>query len=164
MNQKAEELKARTKRFLLDIICFVNELPLTAAAREIGRQLLRAGMGVAGNYRAACRSRSHREFTARIGVVLEEADESELWLDVLNESRLPAVAVPSALLEEGRALQFDLAVQCFEGSPVLSFRTGEPLAHGVLAYCAMLKAALREDRHVAAGDGLDTPPHDFAFQ
>ena len=105
MNQKAEELKARTKRFLLDIICFVNELPLTAAAREIGRQLLRAGMGVAGNYRAACRSRSHREFTARIGVVLEEADESELWLDVLNESQLPGVAVPSALLEEGRALR-----------------------------------------------------------
>jgi four helix bundle protein len=82
VNQKAEELKARTKQFLLDIILFVNKLPVTAAAQEMGRQLLRAGMGVAGNYRAACRSRSHREFTARIGVVLEEADESELWLDV----------------------------------------------------------------------------------
>jgi len=105
VNQKAEELKARTKRFLLDIIHFVNELPFTATAQEIGRQLLRAGIGVAENYRAACRSRSHREFTARIGVVLEEADEAELWLDVLNESKLSGVAVPSALLEEGRALR-----------------------------------------------------------
>ena len=105
MNQKAEELKARTKRFLLDIIHFVDELPLTAVTQEMGRQLLRAGMGVAGNYRAACRSRSHREFAARIGVVLEEADEAELWLDVFDESQLSRVVVPSALLEESRALR-----------------------------------------------------------
>jgi four helix bundle protein len=71
----------------------------------MSQQLLRAGMGVAGNYRAACRSRSHREFTARIGIVLEEADESELWLDVLDESKLSGVVVPSTLLEEGRALR-----------------------------------------------------------
>ena len=62
-------------------------------------------MGVAGNYRAACRSRSHREFTARIGVVLEESDESELWLDVLNESKLSGVVVPLPLIEESRALR-----------------------------------------------------------
>ena len=105
MNQKAAELKARTKQFLLDVIHFVDELPLTAVTQEMGRQLLRAGMGVAGNYRAACRSRSHREFTARIGVVLEEADEAELWLDVFDESQLSRVVVPSVLLEEGRALR-----------------------------------------------------------
>jgi four helix bundle protein len=62
-------------------------------------------MGVAGNYRGACRARSHREFTARVGVVLEEADESELWLDVFDESKLPGVVVPSTLLEESRALR-----------------------------------------------------------
>jgi four helix bundle protein len=105
VNQKAEELKTRTKQFALDIIRFVNALPLTAAAQEMGRQLLRAGMGVAGNYRGACRSRSHREFTARIGVVLEEADESELWLDLFDESKLPGVIVPSALIDESRALR-----------------------------------------------------------
>jgi four helix bundle protein len=89
MNQKAEQLKARTKRFALDIICFVNDLPHTIAAQEMARQLLRAGLGVAGNYRGACRARSHREFTARIGIVLEEADESELWLELFSESNLP---------------------------------------------------------------------------
>jgi four helix bundle protein len=105
MNQIAEELKARTKRFALDIIRFVNDLPHTIAAQEMARQLLRAGLGVAGNYRGACRSRSHREFTARIGVVLEEADESELWLELFSESNLPNVTVPEILLEESRALR-----------------------------------------------------------
>jgi four helix bundle protein len=105
MNQKAEQLKARTKRFALDIICFVNDLPHTIAAQEMARQLLRAGLGVAGNYRGACRARSHREFTARIGIVLEEADESELWLELFSESNLPNVTVPEVLLEESRALR-----------------------------------------------------------
>jgi len=70
----------------------------------MGRQLLRAGLGIAGNYRGACRSRSHREFTARIGVVLEESDESELWL-LFSESNLPNVTVPDVLLEESQALR-----------------------------------------------------------
>jgi four helix bundle protein len=105
MNQKAEELKARTKRFALNIIRFVNDLPHTIAAQELARQLLRAALGIAGNYRGACRSRSHREFTARIGIVLEEADESELWLELLSESNLPNVFVPEVLLEESRALR-----------------------------------------------------------
>jgi four helix bundle protein len=84
MNPKAEALKARTKRFALDIIQFVNALPKTPATDVMGRQLLKAGTSVAANYRSACRSRSHAEFTARIGVVLEEADESELWLELLD--------------------------------------------------------------------------------
>jgi four helix bundle protein len=50
-------------------------------------QLLRAASGVAANYRAAGRSRSRREFVARLGVVIEEADESELWLDILETRR-----------------------------------------------------------------------------
>jgi four helix bundle protein len=105
MNQRTEELKARTKRFALDIIRFVNSLPHTIAAQEMARQLLRAALGVAGNYRGACRSRSHREFTARIGIVLEEADESELWLELFSESHLANVTVPDVLLEESRALR-----------------------------------------------------------
>ena len=105
MNPKAEELKARTKRFALDIIRFVSALPNMVAAEVMGRQLLKAGTSVAANYRSACRSRSHREFTARIGVVLEEADESELWLELLDESELAGVRVPAALLQESRELR-----------------------------------------------------------
>jgi four helix bundle protein len=71
----------------------------------MGRQLLKAGTSVAANYRSACRSRSHAEFVARIGVVLEESDESELWLELFEESKLPNVAAPVALLNESRELR-----------------------------------------------------------
>jgi len=71
----------------------------------MGRQLLKSGTSVAANYRSACRSRSHAEFTARIGVVLEEADESELWLELFVESTLQGVTVPAPLVQESRELR-----------------------------------------------------------
>ena len=74
-NPKADALKGRTKRFALDVLSFRRTLPATDEAADIGRQLSRAATGVGANYRAACRSRSDAEFAARIGVVLEEADE-----------------------------------------------------------------------------------------
>jgi len=55
MNQKAEELKARTKTFALDVISFVSSLPRKPAADVMGRQLLKSGTSVAANYRSACR-------------------------------------------------------------------------------------------------------------
>jgi four helix bundle protein len=79
-NPKADELKSRTKRFALEILSFRRTLPATDEAADIGRQLSRAATAVAANYRAACRSRSDAEFAARVGVVLEEADESAFWL------------------------------------------------------------------------------------
>jgi len=52
----------------------------------LGKQLLRCGTSVAANYRAACRARTKAEFIAKIGVVVEEADEAVLWLELLRES------------------------------------------------------------------------------
>jgi four helix bundle protein len=84
-NPKAEELKARTKRFALAVLAFTRTLPATDQASDVGRQLSRSATGVAANYRAACRSRSDAEFAARIGVVLEEADEAAFWFEVVIE-------------------------------------------------------------------------------
>jgi four helix bundle protein len=82
-----DELRARTRQFALDVI----ELCLRLGREDLGRlicpQLLRAGTGVAANHRAAGHSRSRREFVARLSVVIEEADESELWLDFLETRR-----------------------------------------------------------------------------
>ena len=80
----ADDLRARTRQFALDVVTFCVRLPLDDLCRVVRPQLLRAATGVAANYRAACRSRSRREFAARLSVVIEEADESELWLDVLK--------------------------------------------------------------------------------
>jgi four helix bundle protein len=105
VNPQADALKARTKQFALNVIRLVGTLPRIPAAEVMGRQLLKSGTSIAANYRSACRSRSHAEFVARIGIVLEEADESEFWLELFSESELPNVRVPAALLAESRELR-----------------------------------------------------------
>jgi len=103
-NPKADELKARTKRFALQSLSFRRTLSATDEAVDIGRQLSRSATGVAANYRSACRSRSDIEFVARIGVVLEEADESAFWLEVVTESGLSTLPEASRLLDEANQL------------------------------------------------------------
>ena len=103
-NPKADELKARIKRFALDVLSFRRTLPSTDEAADIGRQLSRAATGVGANYRAACRSRSDAEFAARIGVVLEEGDESAFWLEVLTEGGLAKEGRAVDLLDEANQL------------------------------------------------------------
>ena len=85
MNEQAELLKRRTKQFALQVLRFVKMLPKTDEARIVKRQLLKAATSVAANYRATCRARSKAEFTAKIGVVLEEADEVAFWLELIEE-------------------------------------------------------------------------------
>ena len=76
VSEEAERLKERTKRFALDVLELIKLLPASEPGPTIRRQLTKAATSVPMNYRAACRARSHAEFTARISVVAEEADES----------------------------------------------------------------------------------------
>jgi len=95
-----EELKTRTKLFALRVLTLVAALPKTIEGRAIANQLVRCGTSVAANYRAACRSRSKTEFVAKMGVVLEEADETQLWLELIIEGKLlPSKQVQSLLKE-----------------------------------------------------------------
>jgi four helix bundle protein len=103
-NPKAEELKARTKRFALDVLSFRRTLPATDEASDIGRQLARSATGVGANYRAACRSRSDAEFAARVGVVLEEADESAFWMEITIESGISSGSRALQILDEANQL------------------------------------------------------------
>lgn len=98
------ELKDRTKRFAVNSIHFVRELPPTVDGREVGRQLLRAATSVAGNYRAACRGRSRAEFIAKLGTVLEESDESLFWLELIVDSKMKSQAQVEALMKEADQL------------------------------------------------------------
>ena len=81
-----EASKKRTKTFALRIIRLVEQLPKTAVAQVIGRQLLRCGTSVGANYRAACRARSRADFIAKLSIVEEECDESLYWMELLIES------------------------------------------------------------------------------
>ena len=95
-----EELKARTKQFALRVLQVVGALPSTIEGRAIANQLVRCGTSVAANYRAACRSRSKTEFIAKIGVVLEEADETQFWLELIIEGKLLSAKRVQPLLDE----------------------------------------------------------------
>ena len=88
MLDKALELQRRTKKFALMIIELYRKLPRTGEARVVGDQLLRSGTSVASNYRAACRARSRAEFISKIGIVVEEADETVFWLELVVESHI----------------------------------------------------------------------------
>ena len=79
----AEDLKKRTKLFALRVLKLAAALPNSIEGRAIRGQLVRAGTSVGANYRASCRSRSRAEFIAKIGVVIEEADESGYWLELI---------------------------------------------------------------------------------
>jgi four helix bundle protein len=83
-----QELRNRSMQFGLRAVRFCRTLPDTWEARRIGGQLIDASTSVAMNYRAAGRGRSHREFTAKLGTVTEEADESLGWLEFIANLEL----------------------------------------------------------------------------
>jgi four helix bundle protein len=79
------EMKNRTKQFALRIMKLIDHLPKTEKGRVLANQLMRCGTSVGANYRAACRGRSEKEFIAKLGTVLEEADESAFWIELIGE-------------------------------------------------------------------------------
>ncbi|HEX8815767.1 MAG TPA: four helix bundle protein [Terriglobales bacterium] len=105
MNQKTDlDLRSRTKTFALSTLCLCRDLPAKDEARTIGRQLLRSSTSVGANYRAACRARTKTEFIAKLGIVLEEADESAFWLELLSEGGIANSDNVKALLGEANQL------------------------------------------------------------
>src|SRR3984885_11873997 len=83
-----EEFKRRVFEYGVRIVRLVQALPKKDAARDLGRQLLRAGTSVGANYRAAARARSRADFVAKLGIVQEECDESLYWMEMLTELEL----------------------------------------------------------------------------
>jgi four helix bundle protein len=102
----SDDLRARTKRFGFAVINLIKRLPHDIATDAVARQLIRSGTGVSSNHRSACRARSRREFIAKLGVVLDEADESEFWLESLIECELAPDTLPvRPLLQEAGELR-----------------------------------------------------------
>lgn len=100
----AEELKIRTKQFAIRNINLVRSLPKTEEARIIGRQLLRSATSVGSNYRAACRARSNDEFYSKISIVVEEADETMFWHELLLEAEIVKKEKLSDLMREANEI------------------------------------------------------------
>src|SRR6266850_1669006 len=101
---KPEELRDRTKAFAVRMVKLFRALPKTGEAQVLGKQVLRCGTSVAANYRAVCSARSRAEFVARIGIVVEEADETVFWLELLVDSGVIPAKRMNGLLSEAREL------------------------------------------------------------
>ena len=99
-----DELRERTKQFALSIIKVVEALPNTVTGRAISNQLVRCGTSLGANYRAACRGRSKAEFNSKLHIVLEEADESVFWLEIIKEKNLLSDDKIISLLNEAEEL------------------------------------------------------------
>lgn len=83
---KPLDLQVRTKKFALRIMKVSEFLEKFSLGKLIGRQLFRSGTSVAANYRSACRAKSAKDFISKLGIVVEEADETVFWLEILIES------------------------------------------------------------------------------
>ncbi|HAV24999.1 MAG TPA: four helix bundle protein [Bacteroidetes bacterium] len=85
-NEFVKVFKKRTKKFAIDTLKLCDELPYNQnSTRIISNQLGRSASSVAANYRAACVSRSDKEFVSKVSISIEEGDESCFWLEVLDE-------------------------------------------------------------------------------
>src|SRR5262245_12855530 len=102
--EQHQQLKQRTKTFALRVIRMTQALPRSREADVIGRQVLRSATSIAANYRAAGRGRSRAEFAAKLGIVIEEADETVLWLELLAESGIIRPARLQDLMDEANQL------------------------------------------------------------
>jgi len=84
-----EKYRRRTKKFAVDIIKFyANNCKQSEELRVIGKQLLRSGTSVAANFRAYTRARSVSERFSKMCIVVEENDETQFWLEIIQEADL----------------------------------------------------------------------------
>ena len=98
------DLKSRTKAFALRVLRLWLALPRRDDAMVIGKQLLRCGTSVGANYRAACRSKSLKDFLNKIRICIDEADESCYWMELLIEQGLVEPSKLKELLNEAGQL------------------------------------------------------------
>lgn len=101
---KQEELRKRANRFAIRIIRLFQHLPHSPEAQVLGKQQLRSGTSVGANYRAVGRARSKAEFISKIGIVVEEIDETVFWLECLVESGIVRKELLADLMREADEL------------------------------------------------------------
>jgi four helix bundle protein len=100
----AEELKERTKVFAHRCVKLGLSLPRTALGSHVAKQLIRCGTSVAANYRASLLAQTKAVFISKISIVIEEADESEFWLEFLMDENLMDRGMVQSLFNEAHEL------------------------------------------------------------
>ena len=99
-----DEMRDRTKKFSLRAIKLFQALPKNEESKIIGKQLLRSACSVGANFRAATRARSSNEFYSKLCIVVEEADESVFWMELLMETGIVSEKKMNAIYNEAMEL------------------------------------------------------------
>jgi four helix bundle protein len=99
-----DELKSRTKKFAVDIIFLSEKLDKKYYNTILFNQLIRSATSVGANYRSACRAKSDADFSYKIKIVEEEADESCYWLELLLEVNKNNILDVELALKESKEL------------------------------------------------------------
>lgn len=81
-------VKDRLKLFAMEIIQLSGKMPVSTAGKVINYQITKSGTSAYANYRAALRSRSKAEFFSKLSIAVEEADETEMWMDLCISSNI----------------------------------------------------------------------------
>lgn len=104
MKNIAEELKQRTKKFAIMVVKLCRTFNRDEESVIIKRQIIRSATSTASNYRAVCRARSDAEFYSKLCIVVEEADETLFWLELVTELELTASPLLSQAYKEADEL------------------------------------------------------------
>ena len=99
-----KELEDITKKFHIDVIKLCSSFPKNAAGFETAKQIIRSAGSVGANYRATKRAKSTADFIYKIEIVLEEADESHYWLEIIRDAEITNSPVVHELIKEANEL------------------------------------------------------------
>lgn len=102
--KKSAELRQRTKAFALRVLKLIEHLPNTIGGRVLANEVARSATSVGANYRAACRARSRAEFASKLGTLVEEADESLYWPELIRDGNFVPEKRIASLVSEGDEL------------------------------------------------------------
>lgn len=95
-----DDMIQRTKSFATRVVKLYRSLPASRDVQIIGQQVFRSGTSVGANYRAACRGRSRADFISKLGITLEEVDESLYWMELLIETKIVKIDRLQPLMKE----------------------------------------------------------------
>jgi four helix bundle protein len=101
---KGENIKDRTMRFVIRILSMASAIPRDYSSQIISQQIVRSATSAGANYRAACRSKSRRDFVNKLKIVEEEMDETSYWLELIEESKIFPTEKISPLISENNEL------------------------------------------------------------
>lgn len=100
-----EVLKDRLEKFALGVLQLTAPMLRELETRDIALQLRRSSSSAYSNYGSACVARSHADFTSKVGIAYEEADESRRWLRFLKNANLANDDDTAPLLAESLELR-----------------------------------------------------------